>query len=64
MLLECNAMTAFLSNFNLPKIFRASDFRVWILSFENMQLYFGENADKLNNIENYSLQVIKVSLEC
>ena len=56
MLLECITMSAFSSNFNLPKKFRAFDFRVWILSLQIynfisvLQTKIGQNVDKLNNV--------------
>ena len=56
MLLECITMSAFSSNFNLPKKFRTFDFRVWILSLQIYnfisvsQTQIGQNVDKLNNV--------------
>ena len=54
MLLECIAMSAFSSNFNLSKKFATFDFRVWILSLQIYnfisvsQTHIGETVDKLN----------------
>ena len=54
MLLECIAMSAFSSNFNLSKKFTTFDFRVWILSLQIYnfisvsQIHIGETVDKLN----------------
>ena len=59
MLLECTAMSAFSSIFNLSRSFRTSDFRAWILSLQIynfisvLQTQIGENADNLSNIESY-----------
>ena len=66
MFLECIAMSAFWSSFNLSKKFRTFDFRGWILS---LQIYFisvsqtqiGENVDELNKLKVIFWQVITVS---
>ena len=61
MLLECIAISAFSSNFDLSKKFKSFYFCVWILS---LQIYnfisvsrtqIRENIDKLNNVESYIL---------
>ena len=67
MLLECIAMSAFWSSFNLSKKFRTFDFRGWILSLQIYnfisvsQTQIGENVDELNKVKSYIWQVITVS---
>ena len=61
MLLECIAMSAFSSNFNLSKKFRTFDFRAWILSLQICNLIsvsetqIGKIVDELNNADSYIL---------
>ena len=69
MLLECIAMSAFSSNFNLSKKFRTFDFRVWILLLQIYnfisvwQSQIRENVDKLIMLKVIFWQVITVSFQ-
>ena len=69
MFLECIAVSAFSSNFNLSKKFRTFDFRVWILLLQIYnfisvwQSQIRENVDKLIMLKVIFWQVITVSFQ-